>query len=108
MRCGSEDTVKKIAFHVGLVVDTCCLIVGLYHNHFSSKELFLYIFNHEILVGFPIIRPLHSCLLCDPCLLHELYRTHYFYPMQQVMMGLLVSSFRKFLKCRTGRSEGLS
>lgn len=109
MWCGSGDTVKKIAIHVGLVVDTCCWIVGLfYHTHFSLEELFLYRFSHVILVEFPIPRPLHSCLLCDPYLLHDPYPTHYFYPTQQVKLGLLVSSFRNFLKVKTGRSEALS
>lgn len=63
---------KMIASHMRLVMDMCCLIVGLlYQTPFALEELFLYKLNCMILVGFPIPWPLHSCLSCDPCLFYD-------------------------------------
>lgn len=43
---GSGETMNKMAFNMGLVMDVCCLIVELlHHTVFSLEKLFLYKLN---------------------------------------------------------------
>lgn len=58
---GSGETMKKMAFNMGLLMDVCCLIVELlHHTAFSLEKLFLYKLNCASMMGFPVPWPLPS------------------------------------------------